>query len=65
MPASIIKTRPDHADQRSAGIKGGSFKPRTEFGKKLRLLRNRAIAEGMTLKSCDEILAEIEIERQS
>jgi hypothetical protein len=55
-----IKTRPDNTD-----IKGGSFKPRTEFGKKLQQLRNRAIAEGMRLKSCDEILAEIETERQS
>jgi hypothetical protein len=46
-------------------IDGGSFKPRTEFGKKLRTLRNRAIAEGMALKSCDEILAGIEAERRS
>jgi hypothetical protein len=60
METSVIKTRPDNAD-----IKGGSFEPRTEFGKKLQLLRNRAIAEGMRLKSCDEILAEIETERQS
>jgi hypothetical protein len=70
MKTNVIKTRPDHAGQRpvdrgSAVIDGGSFKPRTEFGKKLRLLRNRAIAEGMALKSCDEILAGIEAERQS
>jgi hypothetical protein len=59
MEISSTKTRPDHNE-----IKSCSFKPRTEFGKKLQLLRNRAIAEGMRLKSCDEILAEIGTERQ-
>jgi hypothetical protein len=39
--------------------------PRTELGKQLLALRNRAIAEGMKLRSCDEILAEIEAGRVS
>ncbi|GHU96299.1 hypothetical protein FACS189479_09960 [Spirochaetia bacterium] len=60
METSVIKTRPVNIDNKS-----GAFKPQTEFGKKLQMLRNRAIAEGMQLKSCDEILAEIEAERQS
>jgi hypothetical protein len=42
-----------------------SFVPQTTFGKKLYVLRNKAIDEGMKLHSCDEILKEISSERSS
>ena len=45
--------------------KTGQFTPMTELGKKLQLLRNRAIDEGMKLYSCDEILSKIETERKT
>ncbi|MFP3042287.1 hypothetical protein LQZ19_10770 [Treponema primitia] len=60
-----MKTKLDRSSLGPRVIENNVFKPKTEFGKKLRLLRSRAIAEGMILKSCDEILAEIEVERQS
>jgi hypothetical protein len=39
------------------------FAPETAFGKELWALRQKAVAEGMSLISNDEILAEIESRR--
>jgi hypothetical protein len=40
------------------------FVPKTELGIKLQTLRQQAIEEGMILKSPEEILAEIEVNRK-
>ena len=44
--------------------KGPDFKPQTEFGQRLLEIRQQAIAKGMSLKTTDEILAEIREDRR-
>lgn len=41
----------------------GVFLPKTDFGKELLAIRNKALAEGLRLMSNDEILNEIEARR--
>jgi hypothetical protein len=45
--------------QRNIAPEGGDFVPETDFGRELWTLRLKAIAEGMTLLSGDEIAEEI------
>jgi hypothetical protein len=46
-------------EQRNIAPEGGDFEPETDFGRELWALRRKALAEGMTLLSGDEIAAEI------
>ena len=45
-------------------VKGLDYKPQTEFGQRLLEIRQQAIAKGMSLKTTDEILAEIREDRR-
>ena len=45
--------------QRNIAAEGDDFVPATDFGRELWELRRKAIAEGMTLLSGDEIAEEI------
>jgi hypothetical protein len=45
-------------------VKERDFKPQTEFGQRLLDIRQQAIAKGMSLKTTDEILAEIREDRR-
>lgn len=57
-PAGDLK--PGHPEQ---PLDNEEYVPKTDFGKKLWALREKALAEGMTLMSNEEILAEIEARR--
>jgi len=46
-------------EQRNIAPEGDEFVPETDFGRELWALRQKAIAEGMTLLSGDEIAEEI------
>jgi len=46
-------------EQRNIAPEGDDFVPATDFGRELWALRRKAIAEGMTLLSGDEIAEEI------
>jgi len=45
-------------------VKDPGFKPQTELGQRLLEIRQQAIAKGMSLKTTDEILAEIREDRR-
>jgi hypothetical protein len=46
-------------EPRDIASEGDDFLPETDFGRELWALRQKAIAEGMTLLSVDEIAEEI------
>jgi hypothetical protein len=58
---SAVKTR---AIKKKRVVKDFDFKPKTELGKRLWAIRQRAIAEGMKLLNADELEKEI-LERRA
>jgi len=58
--------KPDqHAYTQSPSAHGRGIVPKTDFGRELLELRQKAITDGMKVRNADEILTEIEESRRS